>query len=872
MCVLLISKKNLKLRKPCSDVYPTIWISNVRSIKNKIDLCHQSIVSTQCDIAIITESWLNNGIPNTCIDIPNYKTIRQDRCDNSSHGGILCYLYKDYNFSQLYVDTNSLEIASFYIFKLKCVVVIIYHPYWGSTAMHDLAIDTIFSIISIYQSKFSVCDYIIAGDFNDLALHMEQVCHCFGLKNIIDCPTRNGKTLDCVYTSLHSHFSSATSLAPIGQSDHSVTICNPQKTVKQPITKINIRDYSPNNKAKFNLLFCNLDFSNLLLCQDMNYVCNTLLATLSSLIDHCFPIKKVSYHNNIKCPWINNEILLLIAKRNTAYQKGNIHIHKHLRNKIKTKLLMARKNYLSQVNKLSSSGDWKRIKKAVYAQKTENTCQFSPSDLNDFFCSVYVQPDFNIDFDLNLAPSDEISISVAEVTRALESIKKPGGIPNIPPWVFRFYSQELSPVITHIFNMSLHNGKIPTAFKCVPIKPIPKTPSPSSVEEHRPISLLSPLLKILEKFVIKRWLKHLCKEDIFYDQFAFVPLKGRGCTTALTLIYGKLLSWIDSGLFANSVFIDLTKAFDRVAVSDVLNCLFKYGASRHCLVWVYNYLTERCQKVIADSADNIQSSNLLPITSGTPQGGCLSPLLFAFLIASLQPTTSNSLFFKYADDLTVITWSHNVTEAESTLKEELDNISTWCTSHYMSINANKTALLHHHGRKKPQPPIVHINSHRLISQDSTKLLGVTIQANLKWNKHTDTCLAKASKLIFPLLQLRRSGANENILTTFYSACCQSILAYSHPCMCNMPASLMKKLIKLERRATHIMKCQPRVPISNVLQSSCSKLHVQVKGNQSHPLCRLLAMRSDTKTRSQSIYYVPAMKSSLLARSFIKYFT
>ena len=80
-------------------------------------------------------------------------------------------------------------------------------------------------------------------------------------------------------------------------------------------------------------------------------------------------------------------------------------------------------------------------------------------------------------------------------------------------------------IVTRIFNLSLATYSIPSIFKSVNVIPVPKIKNPTRCSEYRPISLLSSLAKLLEAFIIRKWIEPYTDRGIFTDQFAFLPYK-----------------------------------------------------------------------------------------------------------------------------------------------------------------------------------------------------------------------------------------------------------------------------------------------------------------------------------------------------------
>ena len=78
-------------------------------------------------------------------------------------------------------------------------------------------------------------------------------------------------------------------------------------------------------------------------------------------------------------------------------------------------------------------------------------------------------------------------------------------------------------------------------------------------------------------------------------------------------------------------------------------------------------------------------------TSGVPQGGVLSPLLFAFAIDSLEPKFTNSTIVKFADDVCILHFVRNIEDDH--LTDELKHVFSWAGAHGMDINLQKTKVL-----------------------------------------------------------------------------------------------------------------------------------------------------------------------------------
>ena len=79
-------------------------------------------------------------------------------------------------------------------------------------------------------------------------------------------------------------------------------------------------------------------------------------------------------------------------------------------------------------------------------------------------------------------------------------------------------------------------------------------------------------------------------------------------------------------LEVRAVFLDISKAFDKVWHDGLLFKLKQNGVSGNLLTLLKNYLTGREQCAVL----NASYSHFLSIASGVPQGTVLGPLLFLY--------------------------------------------------------------------------------------------------------------------------------------------------------------------------------------------------------------------------------------------------
>ena len=215
-----------------------------------------------------------------------------------------------------------------------------------------------------------------------------------------------------------------------------------------------------------------------------------------------------------------------------------------------------------------------------------------------------------------LSPTD--SVEVKNLILSLNNGKAAG--PNsIPTLVLKHFIDEVSVILSSLFNLSLSNGIFPHSLKTSSVLPLFKKGSRLSCCNYRPISLLSNISKLLEKLMYSRLYNFSNMYNCFSElQFGF---RAKHSTShALISITEKIRTALDTGHYACGVFIDSQKAFDTVDHTILVSKLEYYGVRGIAKSWFSSYLQDRKQFV---TLNGFKSSLII-----NKFGGCLKALFW----------------------------------------------------------------------------------------------------------------------------------------------------------------------------------------------------------------------------------------------------
>ena len=218
-----------------------------------------------------------------------------------------------------------------------------------------------------------------------------------------------------------------------------------------------------------------------------------------------------------------------------------------------------------------------------------------------------------------------------------------------------------------MYSVSLAIGRIPQEWRTHLITPIYKSGDRS---DYRPISLLPIVSKVLERIIYDRIVPHI-SQQLHPSQFGFS--KGKSCLQQLLTFLHQLVNNNLQKAQSDTLYLDFRKAFDSVSHNIVLCKLQLMGIGGSLLSWFRSYLNDRLQLVKIGNC----TSELLPVTSGVPQGSILGPLLFLVFINDLPDSVNNAFLYMFADDTKISIPVSDSLQERLQLQVDLDAILNW---------------------------------------------------------------------------------------------------------------------------------------------------------------------------------------------------
>ena len=643
-------------------------------------------------------------------------------------------------------------------------------------------------------------------------------------------------------------------MAPLRKSDHAVIIFDYLVSTvrsKEPEDEIEIKsNYNKGDYKKLNDYLNNIDWKELFIDKDLDECVAILYDQVNAASKESIPTKQC-HKRNSQPPWMNKRARKAIRKKYCAwsrYQQSKTY-NQYLnytkeRNRTSKILRTTKKNFEKRLAEDCKRNPKALFKYANFKNKTKkNVIRLKDSNgniltkdsenaglLNDFFKSVHTEeldsPELTLGQAANILWNEEPTTNIfsdndnlsrkepsfqltdIEITKEIieEELKKINPIKSntpdcIHPRIIKECTTALVDPLYHIFTMSMKEGKVPTSWKDGTITALFKDDDRHSPSNYRPVTLTSVLCRTLERVIKKSLMDYVEINNILSNhQHGFV--NKRSCLSNLLSSLEEITKLYEEGFPIDEIFLDLSKAFDKVPHQRLLYKLRCLGINGNLLNWIESFLTNRRQRVKI----NRSYSHWSKVKSGVPQGSVLGPILFILYINDL-PNTIKASCRIFADDTKLIQAIKTKEDSER-LQKDLNSLAEWSDTWKLQFNPAKCHVLHI-GKKNIDSTYT-MNGEELVTVTEEKDLGCIISNDLKQSANIKHHISKANKLL-GMIRRTFSFLDKEVFLLLYKTYIRPRLEYCQQACYPYLAKDQDALEKVQRRATKLVRTIADLP-------------------------------------------------------------
>ena len=436
-------------------------------------------------------------------------------------------------------------------------------------------------------------------------------------------------------------------------------------------------------------------------------------------------------------------------------------------------------------------------------------------------------------------------------------MNKAAGPDCITPRTLKIFANELTPIFTELFNISLARETVPKTWKASTIVPVPKKPSPSELNDYRPVALTSVVMKSMERAV----LSHLTDvTDTQMDPMQFAYRKARGTDDACAELIYQIFEHLEmQGNYVRLLFVDFSSAFNTMLPSVLVDKLSTMSVSSSLCRWILNYLRDRSQRVrIGNTYSRSINTNI-----GAPQGCVLSPVLFTHYTDEYRGNSPHSFTIKYADD-TAIIGLVNKDADEIHYRRAVEDFVARCDQEGLILNVKKTKemVIDFQKKQSDKTPLT-IKGETIEQCEQYKYLGLTISKNLTWDAHCETSKKKAMKKLYYLRTLKKFRLPPQILEAFYSATIVSTMTYGIVVWGAGTTALCNRKLNRIRNACSRIIGKTVKSLEDIHHERTLKFAKKIIKDPTHPLSSKFSLLP-----SQRRYRIPKLRTNRLKNSFV----
>ena len=278
----------------------------------------------------------------------------------------------------------------------------------------------------------------------------------------------------------------------------------------------------------------------------------------------------------------------------------------------------------------------------------------------------------------------------SEVISALLSLKnkKAPGIDDISNELLKYGGNQLTSELTKMIKIIFQQTRIPQEWKTSVTIPVYKRGNRNDPSNYRGITLLCTNLKLLTKILLNK-LKPLIKTN--EEQYGF--RRNRSTVDALFVVRQVIEKSIEYSKPAFMCFVDLSRAFDRVRLEDVLTIIRTMNIPSDLIALIKHINLGTETKMMTENG----LSEPIRTLSGVRQGDSLSPALFSLIMDELISHVKEMKGYNLGEkDINIVCYADDavlITESEDDLQRLLHQFGKIADKFNMQVSVEKTKSL-----------------------------------------------------------------------------------------------------------------------------------------------------------------------------------
>ncbi|PIC15799.1 hypothetical protein B9Z55_022637 [Caenorhabditis nigoni] len=340
---------------------------------------------------------------------------------------------------------------------------------------------------------------------------------------------------------------------------------------------------------------------------------------------------------------------------------------------------------------------------------------------------------------------------------------------EVPFKFIKLIAPLISSALAQFFNLTMMKGCVPSRWKSSIIIPLPKKSKPTNPVDYRPISLTSHLCRLYERCILSRLASYLDERQFWsMNQHGF-----RAKKSTVTNMMETLNDWtniIENKGQVDVIYLDFSKAFDKIPHDRLLNKLLQLKLNAHLLMWIDNFLSDRNYRVKVGTTLSCSK----PATCGVPQGAVLSPVLFGIYVNEISSILPSEVRCKqFADDTKLYAPIYK-NDSANPLQTSIDIIQNWSKQSKLPLNVNKTVALTL--GKSNKSVDYFIEGQSIKKEKITRDLGFIVSDKLDFSEHWRLATNKSKYLLSQVFQ-QFNSKNTRLMVLLYKVFIRPVLEY-----------------------------------------------------------------------------------------------